>query len=410
MFDWDKWQEIFETIRKNPLRTVLTGFSVTWGIFMLVLLLAAGQGLSNGAKFAFGDDAMNSLWINTDVTSLAYNGMNVGRRVQMKNEDVDFIVEKFDDEIDSYSGRYSRWSAQVNYKDKYGTHSLRGVHPGYQDIERSIIYRGRYINQSDIEQVRKVVVIGKKIVPNFFGEEDPIGQYIKVWGVPFQVVGIFTDKENDRDEENLYVPISAAQAVFNGGQDVRRMMVTLSETDLEHSRLVASDIRSNLIKKFGIHPDDERAINIRNLQEQFQNIQSALNGITAFVWLIGIMTIIAGIVGVSNIMIVVVKERTKEIGIRKALGATPRSIISLIIQESVFITAVAGYIGLVLAVLVVEAMNSLITDAPFFRNPSVDFKTAIYTTILLVITGALAGFVPARRAAKVQPIEALRDE
>ncbi len=410
MFDFDKWQEIFETIRKNPLRTILTGFSVTWGIFMLVLLLAAGQGLSNGAKFAFGDDALNSLWISTDVTSKAYKGMNVGRRIQMENEDVDFIVERYDDEVDQYSGRYSLWSAQVNYEEKYGTHSMRGVHPGHQEIERTIIDRGRYINQTDINQVRKSALIGRKTVPNFFGEEDPIGKWIRINGVPFQIVGIFSDKENERDEENFYVPISTAQRVFNGGRQVRQVMVTLEETGLENSREVSDQIRGDLTKKFGIHPEDERAISIRNLQENFQNIQNALDGITAFVWLIGIMTIIAGIVGVSNIMIVVVKERTKEIGIRKALGATPRSIISLIIQESVFITAVAGYIGLVLAVIVVEIINSFLTDAPFFRNPTVDFQTAIYTTILLIITGALAGFVPARRAARVQPIEALRDE
>lgn len=409
MFDLDKWQEIFETIRKNPLRTILTGFSVTWGIFMLVLLLAAGQGLSNGAKFAFGDDAMNSLWIYSDVTSIAHNGMNVGRRIQFEDDDLEFVKERYDAEIDQYTGRYSLWGAQINYAEKYGTHPMRGVHPGHQELEQTKIVTGRYINQMDIDNIRKSALIGKKTVPLFFGEEDPLGKWIRINGVPFQIVGVFQDIENERDEENFYVPITTAQRIFNGGRRIQQIMVTLDETDLQHSLMVEGEMRSDLIQKFGVHPNDERAISIRNLQEQFQNIQNVLDGIQAFVWLIGIMTIIAGIVGVSNIMVVVVKERTKEIGIRKALGATPRSIVGLIIQESVFITAVAGYIGLVLAVVVVEFIGGNLVGS-FFRNPEVDFEIAIYTTVLLVITGALAGLVPARRAAKVQPIEALREE
>lgn len=409
MFDSDKWHEIFETIRKNPLRTVLTGFSVTWGIFMLVILLAAGSGLSNGAKFAFGDDAMNSLWIQSGQTSVPYNGHNVGRRIQYTNEDMDFVKSQYGEEVDAYSSRYGLWSTTVNYKNKYASHSMRGVHPGYQDVERTVIVKGRYINQMDIDNVRKVVLLGKKNVPVLFGDEEPLGKYIRINNIPFQVVGIFTDIENESDEDNLYVPVSTAQRVFNGGRNIQQMMITLEEANLSHSQALASNIRGDLVQKFDVHPDDERAIRIRNVQEDFQNIQNILTGITYFVGLIGIMTIIAGIVGVSNIMVVVVKERTKEIGIRKALGAAPGSIVSLIIQESIFITAIAGYIGLVLAVLLIEAVGESM-EASFFRHPEVNFEVAILTTVILVIAGALAGLVPARRAAKVQPIEALREE
>lgn len=409
MFDWDKWQEIFETIRKNRLRTFLTGFSVAWGIFMLVVLLAAGKGLSNGAQRAFGDDAIHSLWIYSDVTSLPYNGMNVGRRIQFQNDDVDYATTRYEDDINNYSGRFFKWGTQINYQEQYGSHSLIGVHPGHQEIERTVILKGRYINAKDVSEGRKVVLIGKKLVPQFFGEEEPVGKYLRVSNIPFLVVGVFTDLENERDEENFYVPISTAQRVFNAGRDVRQVMMTINDSTLEGSKALAAQIAADYRKKHGVHPDDERAVSVRNVMEQFQNVTNTLDGINYFVWMIGFMTIIAGIVGVSNIMIVVVKERTQEIGIRKALGATPRSIVGLIIQESVFITAVAGYIGLLLAVLLIGALEDQI-DTPFFANPSVDFNAAIYTTVVLVIAGALAGLVPALRAAKVQPIEALRDE
>lgn len=409
MFDIDKWQEIFETIRKNPLRTFLTGFSVMWGIFMLVVLLAAGEGLSNGAKVEFGDNAMNTLWVYTDVTTLPHNGLNPGRRIQMENEDLDMVTRRYESNLSNYTGRYSVWGARFNYNDQYNSHLLQGVHPGNQEIEKSVIVRGRYINHRDIEEVRKVVVMGQKLVPHFFGEEDPIGKYIRVNDIPFQVVGIFTDLENPRGEETFYTPISTAQQVFYGGRRIRQMALGLDKEGLDYSRKVANDVRGDLVNKFGVNPEDYRAVSVRNVQEQFQNIQNALDGIQAFVWLIGIMTIIAGIVGVSNIMVVVVKERTKEIGIRKALGATPRSITSLIIQESVFITGVAGYIGLLLAVVLIEFVGDSIEES-FFRHPEVNFEVAIYTSVLLVIAGAIAGLVPARKAAKVQPIVALRDE
>lgn len=409
MFDFDKWQEIFETIRKNPLRTVLTGFSVTWGIFMLVLLLAVGSGLSNGAKSRFGDDALNSLWVYADVTSLPYKGMNVGRRIQLENDDVDYVTTAYDEDISAFSAQYFKWGTQINYKEQYGTHSLKGIHPGFQVVEKAELISGRYINNLDVEQNRKVVLIGQKLVPNFFGSENPLGKYIRMNDIPFLVVGVFTDPGNERDEETFYIPISTAQQVFNGGRMVQRIMVALEDESLEQSKVVEASMLNNLRQIHGVDPNDNRAIGVRNVKEQFQRIENTLIGIDLFVWVIGIMTIIAGIVGVSNIMVVVVKERTKEIGIRKALGATPGSVVSLIIQESIFITAVAGYIGLVLAVLVVEGIASGI-QAPFFQNPTVDFQTAIYTTVLLVCTGALAGLVPALRAAKVQPIEALRSE
>lgn len=408
MFDADKWQEIFETIRKNKLRTFLTGFSVAWGIFMLVILLGAGTGLQNGVEGQFGDDAINAVWIYGDVTTLPYKGLNAGRKIELTNEDYEY-VEKSYSGVETMSGRYSLWQTQINYGKEYGNFNVNGVNPGHQFLENTKILNGRYINESDIESYAKIAILGRVVVRDLFKEEEPLGKYIRIQGIPFQVVGVFSDDGGEREERQIFIPISTAQRVFNGGNKLRTIMVMTEDPSLEASHVMADKLKSDFSKRLQFDINDPRALSVRNVREQFQNIMNIIDAIKWFVWAIGIMTIVAGIVGVSNIMLIVVKERTKEIGVRKAMGATPMSIISLIIQESIFITGIAGYIGLVLGVGLLELIGPSI-ESPFFSRPEVDLGVAIKTTVVLILAGALAGLVPARKAASVKPVEALKDE
>jgi putative ABC transport system permease protein len=411
MFDRDKWQEIFHTISKNKLRTFLTGFSVAWGIFMLIVLLGSGTGLQNGVKYQFRDAATNSIWVFSGQTSVPYEGLKPGRFIRFTNQDYETISKKMPGVKES-SGRFYLGNSEVTYGKEHGTFNIRTVHPGHQFIEKTETIEGRFIHEIDIREKRKVVSIGTLVKKALFGEEDAIGKYIEVNGVPFKVIGVFFDEGGENEQEILYLPISTAQMVFNGANRIDMYMFNLAEdAGLAEAKAMEEKVRNKMAQVHHFDPQDDRAIRFWNNVEEFMKIQNLFTGIKTFVWLIGIMTIIAGIVGISNIMIIVVKERTKEIGIRKALGATPASIISLIILESVLITSVSGYIGLVLGVGLVELVRSFLPpDTPFFTNPEIDFQVAVIATIILVIAGALAGLVPARKAASIKPIVALRDE
>ncbi len=405
MFDLDKWQEIYSTIKKNKLRTFLTAFSVAWGIFMLIILLGAGQGLQNGVMIQFEDDASNSIWINGGRTSKAFRGMNSGRRIRFSNEDFEYLKEVLPN-IDAISARsFIRRSNTVAYGKEYGTYDISCCHPDYSALEKLKPTKGRFLNDIDIDQTRKVVAIGETVEKDLFKEESALGKYIKVSKVPFKVIGVFHDQE--RDMRRVYIPITTAQKVFEGHDRFRNISMT-TQANLEESFQLVEIIRKKLAQRHTFDPEDQRAIFVWNSVENFVRTMQLFLGIKMFLWIIGIGTIISGIVGVSNIMLIVVKERTKEIGIRKAMGATPWSVISLILQESVIITAVAGYIGLTLGVFALEGISNLIGDAPFFQRPGVDLPVAIAATVLLVVAGALAGLYPARKAATIRPIEALR--
>lgn len=410
MFDLDKWQEIFATIRKNRLRTFLTGFSVAWGIMMLIILLAAGEGLRNGVRSQFIDDAVNSIWIRPGSTSIPYKGMPSNRRIEMKNEDYTHVANNYN-QADRITSRFNMWSVQVGYGNEEANHRLRAVHPDHQYLENTLIQAGRFINQEDVERNRKVVVIGRRVRLELFKEKNPIGEYITLFGVPFLVVGWFTDEGSEGEERYLYIPISTGQKVFNGSsQMINQLLVAYDENmSLEETQVLAAQLEKDFAERKIYDPKDSRAMYIRNAREDMERFMRIVGGMELFVWIIGIGTIIAGIVGVSNIMMIVVKERTREIGVRKALGATPTSIISLVLQESIFITAFAGYIGLVLGVLIVESIGGNI-ESDFFTHPEVNLRIALTTLAILVVAGALAGFFPARRAASIKPIEALRDE
>ncbi|HAF28671.1 MAG TPA: ABC transporter permease [Bacteroidales bacterium] len=408
MFDLDKWQEIFSTIRKNKLRTFLTGFSVAWGIFMLIILLGSGRGLENGVTKQFEQDATNSIWIYRGQTSMPYKGLKPGRRILFTNEDYENSKREIKN-IDNLSSRLSIFQQRIlSYKNEYGNFDIIGVHPGTKSLENVKIIEGRFLNDIDINTNRKAVAISTDVKKTLFKDKPFLGEYININKIPFIVIGLFEDS-SERDNQRVYIPVSTAQKIFTGGTEIQNIAFTTGDATVKESMELENEIRSSFAVRHKFDKDDQRALFINNNVEQYTKFLNLFAGIRMFVWIIGIGTIIAGIVGVSNIMLIVVKERTKEIGIRKAIGATPRSIIGLVLLESILITGFAGYVGLVLGVGLLELISPHI-QSDFFTNPEADFRIAVSATILLIFSGALAGFVPARKAARIKPIEALRDE
>lgn len=408
MLDIDLWQEIMGTIRKNKLRTFLTGFSVAWGIFIFVILLGSGQGLSEGVMHNFSD-AMNSVWMWGGTTSKAYNGLNSGRNIKFTNEDVNFVGRN-NENIDNLSARYNIWGNTINYKNRYASDfNVQAIHPGHQVTESLELLSGRLLNHLDIKEFRKVAVIGRAAKDQLFREEDPIGKYVQIRGIPFLIVGIFNDVHED-ETKRFYIPISVAQKTFITKNEIGTITFTTGDATVDESNSYIENIKAAIAKKHSFASDDDRAMGSWNALKEYRQMQSMFNGIKIFVGVIGIFTIIAGIVGVSNIMLIVVKERTKEIGIRKAIGARPNSVIRMILQESLLITSIAGYIGLLAGIVLLETVAKIMPASDFFRNPGVDFKVAVGAVLMMILAGLLAGYIPARRAAKIKPVEALRDE
>jgi putative ABC transport system permease protein len=409
MFNIDNWQELLSTIKKNKLRTFLTGFSVAWGIFMLIILLGAGQGLENGIRYQFEDDAQNSIFLYPGETSLSYNGMQPGKRVQFTNADYDRI-KKTVASVEKISARfYIGGNVTINYESEYGSFDVVGVHPDHQFIENNKLMDGRLLNITDLEEYRKVALVGKLVKKELFKDKNPIGEFVKLNGISFLVVGVFEDTGGDDEMRKIYLPISTAQRVFNGKNNVNQLMFTTS-ANIEQTKKLETNLKTTFAKTHHYDVKDEKALYVRNMVEDFQNIMNLFTGIRVFIWIIGFGTIVAGIVGVSNIMMITVKERTREFGVRKAIGATPYSIVSMVLLEAIVITLVAGYFGLVGGVSLLELINSNIEGSDFFRNPQVNISVAISATLLLVFSGSMAGFFPALKAAKIRPIEALRDE
>lgn len=409
MFDTDKWQEIFNTISKNKLRTILTGFSVFWGIFMLIILLGSGKGLENGFEAEFKEDAINSIWVYQGRTTIPYKGLSIGRAIRFTDRDHE-VIDAQVERIDKVSSRLWLGSRTMNVGQKNGAFQVIACHPGQFFAENATMMQGRFINDIDIRDCRKVMVVGEPIKNQFFPDGNFLGKEIKVDGIVFKVVGYFKDSGGDRDNRRAYIPMTTGQKVFDRGNNVHAISMMIGEADLEASIDITENVRRKMAGLHSFSPQDQRAVWINNTTENFNKVLSVLNAISLFVWIIGIMTIVAGIVGVGNIMMVVVKERTKEIGIRKALGATPFSVISMIMLEAIFITSIAGYLGLVAGVFTLEAVSNAIEDPGIFRNPGVDMATAIKATVVLVVAGSLAGLVPAMKAAMIKPIEALREE
>ncbi|SHF70978.1 putative ABC transport system permease protein [Flavobacterium fluvii] len=414
MFNIERWQEIFEAISKNKLRTFLTGVSVASGIFILVILLGVGKGLQNGIEKQFEHDAAGIIEVWSGATTKAYKGMNPGRQIQFRNSDYDIPVQKYGDQLDKNSASYNAWGITMSYGKESGNYQYRGVNPDFLAIENTSVVQGRSINANDLLYNEKVAVIGMKIKLDLFKEKNPIGEQLVISNINFKVVGVYTDPGGEREESRVFLPLSTAQKVFGGGDKISYMAYILKKKDtyeeaLAEAKKFTTDLGLLLRGKNGVAPDDESGIGIYNSTIEAKKFYDLNLYIRLFFWWVGICTIIAGVVGVSNIMMIIVKERTKEIGIRKALGASPISIIAMILHESIFITTISGFVGLLTGLSLLELIGPH-AQSEYFVNPQVDFTVAISTLIVLVVAGALAGFVPAYRAAKIRPIVALRDE
>ncbi len=415
MFDIDKWSEILTTIRKHKMRTALTAFGVFWGIFMLIVLLGSGKGFENGVVSGF-DIARNAVFMWSQRTSEPYMGLKPGRFIKFTNDDVAAIRENVP-EVDVVAPRNDMGEGNVVRGIKTGAFQVFGDYPDFFKVKPMTMVEGRFINEIDIEERRKIAVIGTEVQKTLFkDDENPIGEYIKIKGISFRIVGIFKTagrgEDIRQDAQTIFLPHTSMQQAFNQGNRVFWFAFT-PKAGVE-AKVIEDKIKLLLAQRHKVAPNDLKAFGSANVEEEFKRVQGLFLGIAGFSWLVSIGTIIAGIVGVSNIMLIIVKERTKEIGIRKALGATPFSIISLIIQESVVITSFAGYIGLLCGIGLMETIGFLMrkyeVQMDFFAPPEVNLTVAVSAVIFLVFTGALAGLVPAAKAAAVNPVVALKDE
>ncbi len=414
MFDKDKWQEIFDTIRKHKLRTLLTALGVWWGIFMLIVLMGAGTGLQNGVFSMFGSHARNSMYMWTQPTTMAYKGFQPGRDPDLTIADMNAIRSNFGEAIKDIAPRMWVPSGEIKRGKKSGSFDVRGDGPDFINIQAMNLTNGRFINPKDVEDTRKICVIGKRVKEVLFEDEEAIGEYLTMAGSEYLVVGeVASDRSNEnqaqQDNQTIHIPITTAQRVRNRPNAVNWFGASINEpySVYDYEEKIAALIR----ERHNIHPDDERAIGSENVAEEFDNISGLFTGIRVIIWVVGIGSLLAGIIGVSNIMLIIVKERTKEIGVRKALGATPKDIISMILLESVFITTFAGYIGLISSVGAVWLLKIAVGEnVPMFSNPQINMSVGIGALVLLTIAGAIAGLIPALNAANIPPVVALRDE
>lgn len=414
MFDLERWQEIFETLSKNKLQTFLTMVSVFSGVLILIILIGFSTGIQNGVRSEFEQDATNRISVRAGITTKEFKGLNPGRRIQLRNEDFTEINRKYEDDIEYKTGIYNIWGGQTTYGKESGNYRIEGAYPDQQFIENASMVSGRFISQDDMDESRKIVVIGNQVKKDLFKDKEAIGESIKIFDISFKVVGVYTDPGGEREETRLFLPLPTAQKVFFGGDRIRSMAYTVKMSDdfdeaVALSAALSKNFETDLKSKYSVAPDDRSAFRVSNTLEEARKIYSLIDTISAVFWFIGLGTIIAGVVGVGNIMLIVVKERTKEIGVRKALGALPSSIVGMILQEAIFITAIAGFAGLFLGVIALNIASPLI-DSDFIKFPRVDFTTSITIVLIIIFAGALAGYFPARRAAHIKPIEALRDE
>jgi putative ABC transport system permease protein len=416
VFDSEIWAEIFSTIRKNKMRTFLTGFSISWGIFMFCILLSAGTGLRNGMLSNFEGRSVNRVNFWGNWTSIPYLGFPKNRSISLDERDVQLIRSQVPEaglvvpEI-SHSVSASYGTLNTNLR-------LLGTNPGFQQLNniKIIDNQGRFLNDVDMKEFRKVAVINKQMRTSLFRDENPIGKMFLADGLGYLVVGVY-DEESMWSESQALIPLTTAQMLYRRGWgfDEINMALTGLETETANQDF-DKQFRAQLAKFHTFDPEDNRAVGIWNVLRNYLQFVGLMNGISAFVWIIGIGTLLAGIIGVSNIMLITVRERTREIGIRKAIGARPSSILSTILLESIFITSVFGYIGMFLGVGLGELVNVILqTSIPenvahVFKNPTIDVPVAVGAMIILIASGLVAGYFPAWRAVKISPVEAMRAE
>ncbi len=420
IFDLDNWQEIWTALKKNPVRTFFTAFGVFWGIFMLVVMLGSGKGLQNGVYQGFGDFATNSFFMWAQRTSMPYQGFKRGRSFNFTNSDIE-AIRKNVPEVKLLAPRLQgggyRGANNVVYGKESGGYTIYGDFPDYMKINPVEMLSGRFVNLNDVHHYTKIAVIGQGVVDGLFKKgENPIGKYIRIQGVYFQVVGTFQSKQKgqraDRDNNSIFLPFTTMQRTFNYGNKVFWFAIT--SKDNIPATITEAKVLALMKKVHHINPKDTQAIGHFNVEKEFKKMSGLFTGINGLIWIVGIGTLLAGIIGVSNIMLIIVKERTREIGVKRALGATPMNIISQIILESVTLTTVAGYVGLVIGVSLLSLIDTLLVksgaNSQFFLHPEVNFHVALTALGVLVVSGIFAGLIPAKRAVSIKPVEALRDE
>ena len=407
MFDLDRWREIFQSISKNKLRSVMSGFTISFAILLFTLLFGVVNGLSNTFKDAFVDDAQNSMFVRVGRTTKPYKGLQSGRVIQLKNENYDYVTKTYEDKIQYQTARIYK-NVNITYKTKQDNYTLRAVHPDHQFLEKTIMDEGRYINTRDLKEKAKVLVIGRLVKKDIFGEKPALGKRVNVNGISYKIIGIFSDDGGDNEERLTYMPVTTAQMLYGNNDYISEMNLGYNPSlSLDEAVAFGNRLERDLRKRLNIHPDDQGAIRVRNMAEANKGIGQFMGVLYFLVILIGSGTLIAGIIGISNIMIFVIKERTKEFGIRKALGAQPSSIIGMVVQESILITTIAGYLGLSLGSYILSAIGDKL-EAYFIKDPSVSPEIVIGATFTLIIAGLIAGFLPAKKAARIKPIVALR--
>ncbi len=409
MFDRDLWREIFQSINMNRTRTLLSGFTVAFAILLFAVLFGIANGLGNTFADAFVDDASNSIFVMSGRTTKAHKGMQAGRRIQFKNEDYDYLKNEFGDKVQYITARIYK-SVNASFRNEKNTYDVRACHPDHQYLENTLMAEGRFINQSDLDNKTKVIVIGRLVEEDLFLKTTALGKYVNLNGIQYKVVGVFEDEGGDNEERKIYMPVTTAQQVYGSNDYIDQINLTYNP-NMNHDQALAfgRTITNKLKNRFSVASNDQRAIRIRNMAEVNKGVETMTSGLGILILVIGFGTLIAGIVGISNIMIFIVKERTKEIGIRKALGASPKSIVSLILVESVLITTIAGYMGLLAGTGILSWVGPSL-ETYFIKDPSVSTSLVIGATITLIIAGTIAGYLPAKKASRIKPIVALRDD
>lgn len=409
MFDLDLWREIFQSISKNKLRSMLSGFTVAFAILLFTLLFGIANGLENTFNSFFKDDAQNSIFVQSGRTTKPYKGFKAGRSIQFKNEDFDYIKDEFGDKVQYITSRVYK-NLPASYKNEKGSYSIRAVHPDHQYLEKTQVYEGRYISAKDLQENSKVIVIGRLVEEDLFSKTMALGKYVNLGGIQYKVVGVYSDDGGDNEERLIYMPISTAQKIYGNNDYVDQINLTYNpKMNFDEALSFSSLLTKKLKDKFDVSPRDQRAVRVRNMAEASKGVNQMTSVLGVLIIIIGMGTLVAGIVGIANIMIFVVKERTKELGIRKALGAQPKSIVTMIMLESVLVTSLAGYFGLLIGMGVLELIGDSLVEY-FITDPSVSTSLIVSATIVLIIAGAIAGYLPAKRAASIKPIVALRDE
>lgn len=418
MFDFDSLREIGATIKKNKLRTFLTGFSIAWGIFMLIVLLGAGNGLKNGITSNFSRRAKNSVSIWGGYTSIPYKGLPVDRQIKFDYKDYDLVRNKIP-EVEYVSAQIGK-SETISYNKNYGTWRMNGVHPdaGYINNINIVSGKGRFINTIDLETRRKVIVINSEMEDILFKGENPLGKYVLAKDIAYQVIGVYKD-DAGRSDVPVYIPFSTAQSLYSKNYGFERLDFTIKGLNtIEANEAFIKRFRQKMGALHNFDPEDKSALSIWNTAEDSVQAESIFGAITIFIWVVGLASLMAGIVGVGNIMLITVKERTREFGIRKAIGASPISVLRLVLLESIIITTAFGYIGMILGVGLLELINSGMemsangggNEPTVFSNPTVDLNIALSATLVLIVAGVIAGYIPAKRAVSISPIEAMRAE